>query len=522
MSLVGQNFGRYQVIELLGRGGMATVYKAQDTRLDRQVAIKIIRRDAFAAEQTEMLLKRFEREAKSLARLSHPNIMKVLDFGEHDGSPYLVMEYLPGGTLREKMGRQVPWQEAAQLILPIAESLDYAHSQNMIHRDVKPANVLLTQRGQPMLTDFGIAKILNLEETLELTGTSAAIGTPEYMAPEQASAKSVDHRVDIYSLGIVLYEMVTGRKPFIADTPMAVLIKHATEPLPRPKQFVPDLPDGVEAILLKMLAKDPQQRYPDMHAVIDALQGLLGTKPQITVVEETVSLPRDLIEAVDDPRTFVREGAIGQLEKFARGTNPALARSACALLEKLAAEDDSRRVMELAAEVLESVRGKKPFGSKFGKDGVTQYGRARRGGQRGLGCGVGVLISAVLLALVCIVGLFAASPFVRVGESSEPVFRGISNLRVPPFSATDDIYVYFNPDEVEKVQTFEAKWYRHVSLMDYELYILIGQVDYTASSLAEVYFHLKNPGLAGDYLVEIYIDQSLVGTTNFEIFPASP
>jgi tRNA A-37 threonylcarbamoyl transferase component Bud32 len=515
MSLIGQNFGRYQVIELLGRGGMATVYKAQDTRLDRQVAIKIIRRDAFAVEQTEMLLKRFEREAKSLARLSHPNIMKVLDFGEHDGSPYLVMEYLPGGTLKEKMGRQVPWQEAAQLLLPIAEALDYAHSQNMIHRDVKPANVLLTQRGQPLLTDFGIAKILNIEETLELTGTSAAIGTPEYMAPEQASAKSVDHRADIYSLGIVLYEMVTGRKPFIADTPMAVLIKHATEPLPRPTQFVPDLPAGIEALLLKMLAKDPQQRYPDMRVVIDALQGLLGTKPQMAAVEETVSLPRDLLEAVEDPRTFVREGAIGQLEKFARGNNPALARSACALLEKLAAEDDSRHVMELAAQVLESVRGKKPFVSKFGRDGVT-----RGGGRRGLGCGVGALITAILLALACIVGLFAASPFVRVGASSEPILRGITNLNVPPFSATDDVYVYFNPDEPSENQTFEAKWYRHVSLMGYELYILIGQMDYTASSQAEVFFHLKNPGMAGDYVVEIYIDQKLVGTTEFQIFPA--
>jgi hypothetical protein len=371
-----------------------------------------------------------------------------------------------------------------------------------------------------MLTDFGIAKILNLEETLELTGTSAAIGTPEYMAPEQASAKTVDHRVDIYSLGIVLYEMVTGRKPFIADTPMAVLIKHATEPLPRPTQFVSDLPEGMEAILLKMLAKDPQQRYPDMHAVIEALQKLLGGKPQATV-EETVSLPRELIEAVDDPRTFVREGAIGQLEKFARGNNPALARSACALLEKLAAEDDSRHVMELAGQVLESVRGKKPFTSKFSRDGATQYGRARRGGQSGLGCGVTALLSAVLLALICIVGSFAASPFVRVGESLEPVSPGISNLRVPPFSATEDIYVHFNTDATEASQTFEAKWYRNVNLLGNDLYILIGQMDYTASSQAEVYFHLKNPGLPGNYLVEIYIDQKLVGTTRFEIFPAS-
>ncbi|MEW5939185.1 MAG: bifunctional serine/threonine-protein kinase/formylglycine-generating enzyme family protein [Chloroflexota bacterium] len=277
--LTGSTLGRYRILSLLGEGGMAIVYKAYDTRLEREVALKMIRKGAFPADHLERMLKRFEREAKALARLSHPNIIKILDYGEYEGSPYLVMEYFPGGTLKGKLGKPIPWQEAIQLILPIAEALDYAHDQNMVHRDVKPANILLTQRGQPMLSDFGIAKLLDLDETRELTGTSAALGTPEYMAPEQARAKNVDHRADIYSLGIVLYEMVTGRKPFIADTPMDVMIMHARDPLPDPKKFARNLPNGLVTVLQKALAKQPAERYQSMEEFAAALKALSAGKP---------------------------------------------------------------------------------------------------------------------------------------------------------------------------------------------------------------------------------------------------
>jgi len=298
--LIGKSFGRYHILEQLGEGGMATVYKTYDTRLERDVAVKVIRTERLTIETMPRALKRFEREAKSLGKLTHPNIVPVSDYGEYEGKPYLVMPYLPGGTLKQKMGKAIPWQEAIQLLLPIAEALDYAHSQNMIHRDVKPANILLTQRGQPMLTDFGIAKVLDLEETLDLTGTSAAVGTPEYMAPEQATAKFVDHRVDIYSLGVVLYEMVTGRKPFIADTPMAVLIKHATEPLPRPSQFVSNIPMRVEKVLLKALAKQPENRYQSMREMTNALEKLqrerAGQSIDGTVTEEKKRVPKSVSE----------------------------------------------------------------------------------------------------------------------------------------------------------------------------------------------------------------------------------
>ncbi len=270
--LTGHSFGRYHLLEKLGEGGMAIVYKAYDTRLEVDVAVKVIQTDNFPQNAVERALKRFEREAKSLARLTHPNIVKVTDYGEYEGKPYLVMPYLPGGTLKTRLGKPMVWAEAVTLLLPIAEALEFAHSQGMIHRDVKPANILITQSGRPMLSDFGIAKILDLDKNFDLTGTNAAIGTPEYMAPEQASAKNVDHRADIYALGIVLYEMVTGRKPFMADTPMAVLIKHATEPLPRPKKFMPTLPDRAEKILIKALAKIPADRYQSMAEFSSALQ----------------------------------------------------------------------------------------------------------------------------------------------------------------------------------------------------------------------------------------------------------
>ena len=284
-NLIGKSLGRYHILEQLGEGGMAVVYKAFDTRLETDVAVKVIRTESLPQNTVERALKRFEREAKSLAKLNHLNIVKVMDYGEFEGQPYLVMPYLQGGTLKELLqGEPMDWQEASQLLIPIAKALGYAHQREVIHRDVKPANILITETGEPLLTDFGVAKIIDDEATMDLTGTHATVGTPEYMAPEQITAKSVDHRADIYALGIVFYEMVTGRKPFQADTPMAVLFKHVSEPLPRPTQYVPSLPKEVEKILLKALAKDPENRYQSMGEMAAALESLLSgsvrqTKP---------------------------------------------------------------------------------------------------------------------------------------------------------------------------------------------------------------------------------------------------
>ncbi len=271
-SLIGQSLGRYQVLEQLGEGGMATVYKAFDTTLERFVAIKVIRTDQFAPAMLAEIMKRFEREAKALAHLSHPNIVHVHDYGEFEGAPYLVMEYLPSGTLKES-DVPMPWQQALHILLPIAHALAYAHEHNIIHRDLKPANILLTEKGLPMLSDFGIAKILETNKPDTLTGAGMTIGTPEYMAPEQWNGES-SPQSDIYSLGIVLYELVTGRKPYEADTPMAVMLKQVNDPLPSPRQFVPVLPEGLEAVLLKALERQLENRYRTMSDFAAALEQL--------------------------------------------------------------------------------------------------------------------------------------------------------------------------------------------------------------------------------------------------------
>jgi len=275
-NLVGQDLGRYHITEQLGEGGMATVYKAFDARLERNVALKIIRADM--GDDGGDMLKRFEREAKALAQLTHPNIVHIDDYGEQGGMPYVVMDYLPGGTLKQKLGRPMPYDEAARLLAPIARALEYAHQQKIIHRDVKPANILLTQSGAPMLTDFGIAKILESKDHTELTGTGVGLGTPDYMAPEQWFGKA-EARTDIYALGIVFYELVTGRRPFSADTPAAVLIKHVNDPLPDPRQFVGDLPGRVEQVLLKALAKNVEDRYQTMGEFAAALERLAAARP---------------------------------------------------------------------------------------------------------------------------------------------------------------------------------------------------------------------------------------------------
>lgn len=273
-NIIGQSIGRYHILEQLGEGGMAIVYKAYDTHLDCYVAIKFIRTERLSPELAATALKRFEREAKSVAQLTHPYIVRVTDYGEYQNIPYLVMPYLSGGTLKQLTGKSIPYYEAARLLSPIARALEYAHSQKVLHRDVKPTNILITQNGQPMLTDFGVAKILDIEDGQTLTGAGMGVGTPEYMAPEQALGQSVDGRVDVYALGVVFYELITGRKPYQADTPMAVIVKQIHDPLPRPTDYVNDLPDEVERVILKALAKKTEDRFHDMGVFAERLEAL--------------------------------------------------------------------------------------------------------------------------------------------------------------------------------------------------------------------------------------------------------
>ncbi len=213
----------------LGRGGMATVYRGYDPRFEREVAVKVLPRELLHADPQFRL--RFEREAKIIAQLEHSAIVPVYDVGEADGQPYFVMRYMNGGSLSDRIKAGVMTiDEAARILGTIAPGLDEAHSKGIVHRDIKPSNILFDKRGNPYISDFGIAKLTQAQAG-NVTG-SAIIGTPAYMAPEQAQGEEIDGRADIYALGIILYEMVTGKQPYEADTPMAVAIKHITDPVP--------------------------------------------------------------------------------------------------------------------------------------------------------------------------------------------------------------------------------------------------------------------------------------------------
>src|SRR3972149_6227965 len=272
--LIGQTLGGYRILSQIGKGGMATVYKAFQPSLDRYVAIKVL--PPYYAAQDETFLRRFRQEARAVARLRHPNILIVLEYGEQDGTTYIVMEYVEAGALTERLGKPLALGDVAQVIQQVASALDYAHEQGVIHRDVKPSNILLPKPDWPLLTDFGLAKIVG---GTHLTQTGAIFGTPAYMSPEQGRGESLDTRSDIYSLGIVLYEMATGAVPYTAETPMAGVVKHIIEPLPFPRTKKPELPEAVELVILKALAKDPGDRYSRAGEMAQALTEALARAP---------------------------------------------------------------------------------------------------------------------------------------------------------------------------------------------------------------------------------------------------
>jgi tetratricopeptide (TPR) repeat protein len=266
--LAGQNLGPYRLLEQLGAGGMATVYKAYHAAMDRYVAIKVLpphlaRDPNFRA--------RFEREARTIARLEHRYILPVHDVAEDAGIPYLVMRYTDSGDLAGLIAsRRLPVARTVELVAQVAEALDYAHRQGIIHRDIKPANVLIGRDGDALLADFGIAKIY--EDTLQLTGEGSMVGTPAYMAPEQLQGQAVDARTDIYALGVVLYQALTGECPFVAETPLAVAMMHIHNPLRPPRQINPAIPEAIERIILRALAKNPADRFQTAGEMAAALR----------------------------------------------------------------------------------------------------------------------------------------------------------------------------------------------------------------------------------------------------------
>jgi basic membrane protein A len=252
-----EKIGRYEIKEELGRGGMAIVYHAYDPHFERDVAVKVLPHE-FLFEPT--FRTRFEREARTIAALEHPAIVPVHDFGEDEGRLFLVMRYMAGGTLADRIRQgPLPLDEAARIYERLAPAVDETHAAGIIHRDIKPSNILFDHRNDAHLSDFGIVKVA--EMTAHLTG-SGIVGTPAYMAPEMADPHELTGLVDIYALGVTLYQTLTGEQPYQASTPMGVMMAHVSKPIPDARQLRPDLPDAVQAIIARAMAKDPMDRYP--------------------------------------------------------------------------------------------------------------------------------------------------------------------------------------------------------------------------------------------------------------------
>lgn len=273
---IPEKIGRYEIKSELGRGGFATVYLAYDPRFEREVAIKFLPPELMHADP--QFRTRFEREAKIIAQLEHPSIVPVYDVGEENNQPYFVMRYMGGGSLSERIKeKKYTVAEASKLLEQIAPGMDEAHSKGIVHRDLKPANILFTSKGMPLISDFGIAKFSQNESNV--TG-SAIIGTPAYMAPEQASGEAVDGRTDIYALGVILYEMVTGKQPYQADTPLGLAIKHVTEPVPQILETDPSLPTWMEKVISTAMAKDKEDRFSTAVELVETIKAFLrGENP---------------------------------------------------------------------------------------------------------------------------------------------------------------------------------------------------------------------------------------------------
>jgi len=265
---VGETVGPYKITEYIGQGGMATIFRAHQTSLDRDVALKVIHP---VLKDDQAFLNRLKREATIIAKLNHPNIVTVYDFTEFEDVPFLVLRFIDGKTLKDVLKQQkLGTQQILKIIRPVADALNYAHSRSVLHRDVKPSNILIDNDGHVFLTDFGLARIAQSGEST--SSLNMLIGSPHYLSPEQAKSEPVDVRTDIYSLGIVLYEMFTGRVPFSADTPYGTILAQINDAPPAPRTVNPKVPAAVEQVLTKTLAKDPKQRYSSVREMMRALE----------------------------------------------------------------------------------------------------------------------------------------------------------------------------------------------------------------------------------------------------------
>ncbi len=288
-----KEIGRYKIIRELGRGGMAIVYRAYDPKFERAVAVKVIAAHSLHSEES---LKRFEREAKVIAALAHPAIVPVHDFGEDHDQPYLVMSLMRGGSLNDHLREDVfTLHDAARLMLRLAPALDFAHTQGVVHRDLKPDNILFDQHNNPYITDFGIAKLFN--STSDLSRTGVVMGTVAYMSPEQATGQDLDGRSDIYALGVILFQILTNKRPFESNNSLGFVYKHIHDPVPNICEIRPDLPKACNEIIARAMAKDPDDRYSTTTEFAMALASVIPDLPADLISESQLKLGSQPITA---------------------------------------------------------------------------------------------------------------------------------------------------------------------------------------------------------------------------------
>ncbi|MEW5721107.1 MAG: protein kinase, partial [Chloroflexota bacterium] len=363
----GDNVGSYRIIEPLGQGGMATVFKAYHPALDRYVAIKVLHP---SFKEDPSFNARFAREARIVAKLDHPNIVPIFDFAEHEGTPYLVMRFVEGKTLKAVLrDGLLPIPRVLAIIHPVTEALAYAHAQGILHRDIKPSNVMRANDGHIFLADFGLARIAQAGDST--ISQDMLIGTPQYISPEQARGEPATERSDLYSLGVLLFEMFTGRVPFSADTPYAIIHDHIYTALPLPTSINPNLSEAIERVLLKTLAKDPSARFASATDLMTALEQAAGIdaahvatmSPPPTPITQLVTPPPTVPEPVapvspppvkSSPKLVAKPApekpAVAPAPKPKRGLN----RITCAVLAGIA-------LLLLACGVLMAINPQSPL-----------------------------------------------------------------------------------------------------------------------------------------------------------------
>ncbi|MDX1520979.1 MAG: FHA domain-containing serine/threonine-protein kinase [Anaerolineae bacterium] len=381
--LLGKTFGGYELKEIVGAGGMASIYKGYDEKLSRWVAIKVVTIQASSGGEEKTMLARFRLEAQAIAALRHRNILTIYSYGEEDGWAYIVMEFVPGGSLKDRMDKKkvFTWQEALTIIIPVSQALAFAHGRQIIHRDIKPANILMPQDDWPLLADFGLAKMQQNSggSKPNLTMPGQVLGTMAYAAPEQIQEGEIDHRVDIYSLGIVLYELLTGQLPFKGATAFDFLMARLTDPPVPLLEANPDVPPAFGPILEQALAPDPEARFQLME---DFSQALMQTRYELS---QSIVTPAP--------------GAYANLNK-----NKAMSKVRLRVMpggQEILASSESELIIGRAYKSMAPDIDLAPYGGS--KAGVSRrHGRIVRGGDRGwmaedLGSTNGTFVNGVRL-----------------------------------------------------------------------------------------------------------------------------